>query len=159
MARMEIRRARIEDSEGICSLVNGHAERGSMLHRSLESVYEAIREVHVADRGGRLVGCVAVDVFWSDLAEVKSLAVAPPMQGRGVGRKLLTAAVADARRLGIGRLFALTYEESFFKAAGFETVDRDTLPEKVWRECIGCPKADRCDEIALMLLLEDDPAR
>ena len=91
-----------------------------------------------------------VDLFWSDLAEVKSLAVSPQRQGQGVGAALMRAAEDDARRLGIRRLFALTYERDFFAARGFGQIDRDTLPEKVWRECIACPKADACDEIAMM---------
>lgn len=127
-----------------------------MLHRSMESLYEALREFHVAaeDDGG-IVGCVAVDLFWADLAEVKSLAVSPERRGQGVGRMLLEAAIADARRIGATRLFALTYEEAFFRRMGFQRIDRETLPEKVWRECITCPKADACDEIAVILRLQD----
>ena len=159
---MNIRPARAEDARRITEIVNHHAERGRMLHRSLESVYEALREFHVAEDDGRIVGCVAVDVFWADLAEVKSLAVDPAARGRGVGAELLAAAIADARRLGLNRLFALTYETDFFARAGFRTIDRGTLPEKVWRECVACPKADHCDEIAMILRLDaaaDQPAK
>jgi len=151
-----IRPARVRDAEAICGLVNYYAERGRMLHRSLESVYDALREFQVAeDDDGSIVGCVAVDIFWDDLAEVKSLAVAPQRLRQGLGRRLLEAAIADARRLGIRRLFALTYEKDFFARSGFEVIDRDTLPEKVWRECIACPRADACDEIAMTLRLEE----
>jgi len=123
-----------------------------MLHRSLESAYEALREFLVAeDDNGRIVGCVAMDVFWADLAEVKSLAVSPEAQSCGVGTELVRAAVADARRLGVRRIFALTYETDFFARLGFETIDRHDLPEKVWRECIACPKVDACDETAMLL--------
>ncbi len=147
---MEIRPARIEDCPRICELINYYAERGRMLHRSLESVYDALREFQVAVEDARIVGCVAVDVFWSDLAEIKSLAVAPEFRGRGLGRRLIEAALADARKLGVGRLFALTYEKEFFERVGFEMIDRDTLPEKVWRECFQCPKCDACDETAMV---------
>jgi len=151
---MEIRPAHIDDAVGICDLVNQYAEQGLMLHRSLESVYEALREFQVAvDENGAVIGCVAIDVFWADLAEVKSLAVARKAQGRGVGSALVTAGLADARRLGIRRVFALTYKKAFFERHGFEVIDRATLPEKVWRECRACPKADACDEIAMMLRL------
>ena len=127
-----------------------------MLHRSLESVYESLREFQVAeDEGGRIIGCAAVDIFWADLAEVKSLAVRGELRGKGAGSLLLRAAIADARRVGVKRLFALTYEKDFFARHGFEVVDRDTLPEKVWRECLACPKADACDEIAMVLKLDN----
>jgi len=149
---ISIRRAHIADVPGICDLVNDYAERGLMLHRSHESIYDALREFQVAvNEESAIVGCVAVDVFWSDLAEVKSLAVSPQIRRRGLGRKLVAAAVADARSLGVRKLFALTYEREFFQRMGFELIDRESLPEKVWRECIACPKVDACDETAMML--------
>lgn len=153
---MMIRPAHVQDAAAICELVNYHAQRGRMLHRSLESVYGAVRDFHVAqDSDGRVVGCVAVTVFWSDLAEVKSLAVAPQRQGEGIGSMLVAAAAEDARQLGVRRLFALTYEKDFFQRHGFEVIDRHTLPEKVWLECVACPKAEACDEIAVMRWIND----
>jgi amino-acid N-acetyltransferase len=151
---VKIRKALIADAPQIVSLINFWAERGRMLHRSLESVYNALREFHVAQEDGRVIGCVAVDIFWADLAEVKSLAVSRDARGKGLGSKLVKAAMADARRLGVKKLFALTYEKAFFLKNGFAVIDRDTLPEKVWRECIYCPKADKCDEIAMMRSFE-----
>jgi len=141
------------DAPAICELINYHAERGRMLHRSLEDVYSTMRAFLVAEADGQTVGCVAVAVTWTDLAEVRSLAVAPQWLGRGVGSALLAAAIDDARRLGVRKLFALTYEKDFFARRGFEVLDRQTLPEKVWRECIACPKRDCCDETAMMLTL------
>ena len=135
---MNVRHARIPDARAICDLVNYYAERGRMLHRSLESIFESIREfLVVADDEGKVVGCAAIDVVWSDLAEVKSVAVSPHARGQGVRR-----------------LFALTLEDSFFLKCGFEVIDRATLPEKVWRECLACPKADACDEIAMLRRLD-----
>ncbi len=149
-----IRAARVDDAEHICRLVNYYAERGRMLHRSLESVYDAIREFIVAELDGELVGCAAVDLFWADLAEIKSLAIAHDHCGCGVGTQLVRAGIEDARRLGVTRIFALTYEKEFFARLDFEMIDRDTLPEKVWRECLACAKADACDEIAMILRLD-----
>jgi amino-acid N-acetyltransferase len=150
---MQIRPAKISDARDICALVNYYAERGHMLHRSLESVYDSLREFRVVIGRGKLLGCVAVDVFWANLAEVKSLAVSPAARGKGIGGKLIEAAVADAKALGIKKLFALTYEKEFFLKQGFRVIDRQKLPDKVWRECIACPKADACDEIAMVLPL------
>ena len=148
----------MSDAEAICGLINYYAERGRMLHRSLENVYDSLREFHVAENDGRIVGCAALDIFWADLAEVKSLSVAPESVRLGIGSMLLAATFKDARQLGIGKIFALTYEKEFFARHGFEIIDRDTLPEKVWRECIACPKADACDEIAMMLRLDGEEA-
>ena len=153
---MMLRYAKTDDAESICSLINYYAERGLMLHRSMESAYNSLREFQVAcDDDNRVVGCAAVDIFWSDLAEVKSVAVAPDSVGQGIGGKLLKAAIKDACRIGVKRLFTLTYEQTFFERQGFEVIDRHSLPEKVWRECLACPKSEACDEIAMMLILED----
>ena len=151
---MVIRHARVSDAAEVCKVINHYAERGRMLHRSLENVYESLREFLVAeDDDGRVVGCAAVVIFWADLAEIKSLAVAPDRCGAGLGVRLLQAAVDDAKEVGVKKLFALTYEKNFFANHGFEIISRDTLPEKVWRECIACPKAEACDEIAMMRYL------
>jgi len=144
----------VEDVAAICELVNYHAERGKMLHRSLESTYESLRDFLVAEDGdGGIVGCVAVTVSWADLAEVRSLAIDPRHQGEGIGSRLLEAAIADAHKLGIKRVFTLTYEKDFFAKHGFEVMDRQDLPDKVWGACVSCPKADACDEIAMMIAL------
>lgn len=150
---MKIRPATIADAPAICGLVNYYAERGRMLHRSLESVYQSIRDFLIAEDAGNAVGCVAVTVFWADLAEIKSLAVASRARGRGVGARLVRAAICSARKVGVQKLFALTYEKGFFLRHRFEVIDRDHLPEKVWRECIYCSKADACDETAMMRTL------
>ena len=156
MRHMKLRYAQTADAEEICSLINYYAERGLMLHKSMESIYDALREFQVAlDDEGRVIGCIAVDIFWSNLAEVKSVAVAPNSVGQGIGGRLLKSAIEDACRMGVKRLFTLTYEQAFFERQGFEVIDRNSLPEKVWRECLGCPKSEACDEIAMMLILED----
>ena len=154
MVAMRIRRAQVGDAPAICDLINQYAEQGVMLHRSLESIYGTLRDFRVAEDDGAVVGCVAAHVFWGDLAEIKSLAVAPSHRGRGVGRQLVEAAAEDARRLGLPRIFALTYERDFFARMGFDEIDRGALPEKIWRECIACPKFDCCDETAMSRRLD-----
>jgi len=139
------------DAEAITALVNYYAERELMLHRSLESVYESVRDFLVYSLNGKVVGCVALKLLWRDLGEIRSLAVAADQQGKGVGGALVKEAVAQARQLGLERVFALTYETGFFAKLGFRVVDKDTLPTKVWRDCIHCPKADACDETAMVL--------
>ncbi len=141
----------MSDAKAICEIVNHHAERGRMLHRSLEAVYERLRNFVVAEIDGTIVGCVAIEIVWTDLAEVKSLAVHPDYLGNRIGYQLVAAAVDDARTLGVKRLFALTYEESFFVRQGFGTIDREQLPHKVWSDCAACPKREACDEIAMIM--------
>lgn len=159
-----IRPATIHDVPRIQAIINSHAELGKMLFKSLAQLFEDIRDFGVyEDRGpnacepGRVVGCVALTIIWGDLAEVRSLAVDDACRGRGIGRQLVQWCVDEARRLGIRRLFALTYEEGFFRRLGFEVVDKDTLPLKVWSDCVRCPKRDGCDEIAVVRTLQEIP--
>lgn len=150
-----VRPARMADAERIAALVNYYAERGRMLHRNLESVCEDLRDFVVADAdNGWLAGCAALTVSGRDLGEIRSLAVDPDRQARGVGSRLVAEALQQARALGLKRIFVLTYEPEFFARFGFHVVDREALPTKVWRDCIHCSHADECSEIAMTLDLE-----
>ncbi len=147
---MKVRNARIPDVKTICSLINYYAEHDKMLFRSLAEVYENLQTFLVAEKDHELVGCCALEVIWSDLAEVKSLAVGPDSRGTGVGTALVSAALGQARQLGVPRVFALTLEPRFFERAGFQIVKKEELPMKVWSDCARCPKQDECDEIAVI---------
>lgn len=146
---MIIRKAVAGDVPAIQALVNGFADKDRMLHRSLSELYENIRDFLVADEGGEVAGCCALHIVWGDLAEVKSLAVASDYQGKGLGHRLVDACAAEAERLGIPRVFCLTYEVEFFRRCGFHVVDRSEFPRKVWSECIRCPKFFNCTEVAM----------
>lgn len=143
------RKAAVADAVAIANLIQPFAERDLMLRRPLPQVYETIRDFHVALQDDRLIGCAALHVFSLELGEIKSLAVASEAQGDGVGSALIDRCLTEARELGLRRVFALVLRESLFQRAGFVVVDRDSLPEKVWGECVFCPKFHRCDEIAV----------
>lgn len=154
---MTIRVATIHDVPAMQAVINSHAELGKMLFKSLAQLYENLRDFAVCEIDGKVVGCVGLALIWADLAEVRSLAVADGYQGRGIGRKLTEWCVDEARRLGIRKLMSLTYEEAFFAKLGFVVVEKDTLPLKVWSDCIRCPKRHGCDEIAMVRELPDVP--
>jgi amino-acid N-acetyltransferase len=149
-----LRKAKMADAPAIQRLITLFASRDEMLHRSLGEVYESIRNFFVVEETGEILACGALQVSWSNLAEIKSLAVAEAHQGRGHGRRLVLACVEEGRALGLGTLFALTYKPGFFEKLGFHVVDKATLPHKVWNECIRCPKFPDCGEIAVVLDLE-----
>jgi len=149
-----VRSARINDVPAIHSLITTFAERGLMLFRSPTELYEHIRSFLVCEVNGRVVGCCALEILWRDMAEIRSLAVEPACQGQGVGKRLVAAAIEEARRLGIENVMALTYEQNFFERLGFQRVSKDELPHKVWRECIRCAKQACCDEIPVLLRLK-----
>ncbi len=147
-----VRNATMADVPAIHGLITYHAELGRMLFRSHADLYEHLRDFFVCDGDdGAVVGCCAVEIVWRDLAELKSLAVAEESRGRGVGTALVRAAEAEGRRLGLARLFALTRERAFFERLGYRTVPKETLPHKVWTDCVRCPVQVACDEIAMVL--------
>ena len=147
---MKIRSAKISDVEAICSLINSYAERDKMLFRSMADIYENLQAFTVAELDGNIVGCCALEIIWSDLAEIKSLAVDKANKDKGLGKALVAEAIEQACRLGIEKVFALTLEPNFFEKLGFEVIEKDTLPMKVWSDCAKCPKQDHCDEIAVI---------
>ncbi|MEM9882122.1 MAG: N-acetyltransferase [Planctomycetota bacterium] len=154
-----IRRATIRDVPTMARIINDAAEFGLMLPKSLASLYENVREFHVAadDGSGDVVGVCGLSVVWADLGEVVSLAVAPSHRGRGLGRSLAGACLEEARNLALRRVMTLTYEQRFFERMGFSVVDRQSLPLKVWADCVRCPKQKACDEIAMIRVFNDVP--
>ena len=153
-----IRNATVHDVSRISEIINNHAELGRMLFKSYAQLYESLRDFAVYEKDGKVVGCCALAIVWADLTEIRSLAVDDAHRGQGIGRRLTEWAVDEARRLQIRRIMSLTYEQAFFEKLGFEVVSKDTLPLKVWSDCVRCPKNEACDEIAMVLELEDIPA-
>ncbi|MFN8824850.1 MAG: N-acetyltransferase [Planctomycetota bacterium] len=149
-----VRPAVVADARSIMTLVNELAIQQVMLPRSPASVIENIRDFVIAEVGGEFAGCGALAITWSDIAEVRSLAVAPAMQKHGIGRVLVDALVDDAKRLGIPRLFAFTYVPDFFAKMGFTICQHEDLPHKVFNDCMHCPKFLACDEIAMTRVLD-----
>jgi amino-acid N-acetyltransferase len=150
---METRDAKIIDAKAIAALINCYAEHDKMLFRSLADIYENLQTFQVAEMDGEVVGCCALEIVWSDLAEIKSLAVAPAKKGMGVGRALVVKTLDEARRLGVAKVFALTLEPEFFVKAGFKVLEKGDLPMKVWSDCARCPKQQECDEVAVAITL------
>jgi amino-acid N-acetyltransferase len=147
---MAVRKARVDDAPAIHALVNHYARKEVMLPLSLSMVYDRIRDFLVYETGGEVLGCCALHVVWEDLAEIRSLAVREDKARQGIGRALFSAGIADAPALGVNRLFALTFVPEFFRKMGMVQVSKDTLPHKVWSDCVRCPRFPNCDEVAMM---------
>ncbi|MDD5428088.1 MAG: N-acetyltransferase [Candidatus Omnitrophica bacterium] len=145
-----IRKAKVTDVKSIQKLINYYAKRDKMLPRSLNELYENIRDFFVYTEGSKMYGCCALHIDWEDLSEIKSLAVAPSKSGKGIGGKLLDECMKEARTLKLKKVFALTYVPGFFAQFGFKTIHKEALPHKIWSECIKCVYFPKCKEIAVM---------
>jgi len=148
-----IRKAKLEDAEAIKHLIEEGAKDGEVLPRSLNEIYENLRDFWVCEFEGKVVGCCALHIVWSDLAEVKSLSVSAPYRGRGFGRELVEACINEAREMGIPKIFVLTDIPDFFEKIGFEGIDKAGLPHKIWGECVRCVKFPDCPAVALLYRL------
>lgn len=144
------RKATVEDVPSLQKLINHFASQNAMLHRSLNELYETIRDFYVIENNGVIIACSAIHVTWDDLAELKCVAVSESAQGQGYGRAVVEKSLEEAKALKLRRVFTLTYRPEFFSKFAFQIVDRNTLPHKVWGECIKCHKFPNCNEVAMI---------
>ena len=147
---MEIKQASLDDVPGIAALVDRFARNGEILPRRIEDIYQTVREWVVAKEDGQIVGCASLVVLWADMAEIRSLVVAPGVQGQGVGRGLMAALLVQAAQMELPQVIALTRKPGFFVKLGFRTVPRENLPRKMWKDCVHCNKFVGCDEVAMV---------
>ena len=147
---MIYRKARFDDIESIFGLVHIYAAQGEMLPRSRNTLYENLRDMVIAESGSEVVGVGALHIMWDRLAEVRMMASAPAYMRRGIGTEIVRWLLDEGDALGIEKVFTLTYKPDFFRKLGFIRISREELPQKVWKECIDCPKYPNCDEIAMI---------
>ncbi len=151
--KIKVDRAKVSDANSMHRLISHFADKGEVLPRALSEIYENIRDYFVVRKKNRVVACAALHVTWSDLAEIRSLAVDEKEQNQGIGSSLIQACLEEAKELGIPKVFCLVRKPDFFKKHGFQPIDKTELPQKVWAECYRCPKFPNCDEVALIQYL------
>jgi N-acetylglutamate synthase-like GNAT family acetyltransferase len=151
-----IRRAVATEADEIARLNNYFADQALMLRRTPDMISIAIDDYVVAvDGRGRILGCGALKEYSPSIAEVAAIAVSPSAQGLGLGRRIVDAVEALARKRGVPEVFALTLEPQFFEALGYQRVDRARYPEKIRRDCIGCARRFACNETCFAKPLRD----
>ena len=149
----QIQPANLGDVPKIHALITPFADRNEMLHRPLSELYENLRDYFVIKSEDELIACASLHLVWSDLAEVKAVAVHEDYQSHGLGKMLMNRCFDEARELGLATVFVLTHKTDYYAQFGFELVDVMTLPRKVWGECLRCPKFPNCNEYAMVFHL------
>jgi N-acetylglutamate synthase-like GNAT family acetyltransferase len=147
---MRARRARVSDAQAIFGLIAFYSGQGTLLPRAEDEIRRNISHFLVHEDKKRVVSCVALEGYGADLAEIRSLAVAPEFRGRGAGAKLLLFALKEARERGIARVFAVTHAPNFFVRQGFAPASRHALTEKIERDCRTCSKRRSCQLTAVV---------
>ncbi len=158
----KIRKAELRDVPAIFEMINHYAAERVMLPRPLTDLYECVREFWVAEgEGGEATGCGALKFYNAELAEIRSLCVAPGDQSRGAGRALAERLLTEAESYGLKTVFALTLVPEFFFKCGFREVARERFPMKVWRDCLRCERYFHCQEktVCLDLPRSSKPAK
>ena len=150
---MKIRKAKISDLKQVHKLINEFAKKEEMIPRSLNELYENLRDFFVYEDKGNICGACALHIMWEDLAEIRSLVVESKHQKKGIGRSLVKQCLKEAKALGIKKVFALTYQPGFFRKLGFADTDKASLQQKIWGDCVRCPSFPECDEYAVILHL------
>ena len=133
LIQLTVRRARTSDVPAIKGLVDIYAGK-ILLEKSLVTLYESVQEFWVAELDGEVIGCGALHVLWSDLGEVRTVAVHPKAKGRGVGHAIVRQLLDIARELELQRLFVLTFETDFFGAHGFTEIEGTPVTAEVYEE-------------------------
>jgi amino-acid N-acetyltransferase len=133
---IEIRPARTSDIKGIRALIDAFALQRRLLNKETVTLYESVQEFTVAVEDGIVVGCGALHILWEDLAEVRTVAVAEHLHGKGVGLKILEAIIARAKTIGVERIFCLTFETEFFGSLGFKEIQGTPVEPDVYAELL-----------------------
>jgi amino-acid N-acetyltransferase len=157
ISNLTIRKAAMRDIQPLLELINAYAANGVMLPRTEFEMSENIRDFTVIYSGDKLLACGALHFYTPTSGEVRSLAVDPSLKTQGLGRIVVAALEDEAIANDLHAIFAFTYVANFFRKLGFRAVERGVLPLKVWKDCLRCPKFQRCDEIAVLKPLRADP--
>ena len=147
---MSLRRAILPDARQIHDLIATYSGDGTVLPRTLAEICENVRDFTVLEEDGRIVGCGALHLYGPHLAEVRSITVLPSEQRKGSGSKLVRALLAEAKRHRVGCVCLFTRKPEFFSRLGFRMAQRESLPDKIYKDCCVCPRLDCCDEFAMV---------
>ncbi|MCL2464772.1 MAG: amino-acid N-acetyltransferase [Micrococcales bacterium] len=133
---LRVRPATPADVHEIHDIVEPYATERILLAKEWVTYYEAVPEFVVAVERDTVIGCGALHIMWSDLAEIRTLAVSPAYRRRGVGSALLGALLDRARAFGLRRVFCLTFEVDFFAAHGFQAIAGAPVAPDVYAELL-----------------------
>ena len=147
---MRTRKATLPDAKHIHELISAYSGDGTLLPRTLAEICENVRDFVVLEDEGSIIGCGALHLYGTHLAEIRSITVGPRAQGHGGGSRLMKALMAEARRHRVDCIFLFTRAPEFFARQGFQIARRDDLPDKIYKDCHVCPRFHNCDEVAMV---------
>lgn len=149
-----IRKIKVNEAKVVQQMINQAANENQLLERSLNHIYDNLRDYWVYIQDQKILGCCGLHVVgWQSLAEIKSLVVVEDFRKKNIGKKLVRKVLEEAKNLGICKVFALTFSPVFFTKMGFRLIDKNNLPHKIWTECLNCTYFPECKEEAVIIEL------
>lgn len=148
---LTVRHARPTDVRRMFALINEQDKSDFLLGRSYAYLYDHIKDFHVAERRGEIVGCGGLHIYWADLAEIHAVAAAPEPDHDAVKLAIVRAALDEASAIGIARVYTLTTHPEFLEPLGFQRSEREALPQILWQVCVECPLYYDCIETVLVI--------
>ena len=146
---MRTRKAMLPDAEHIQALIRQYSGDGTLLPRSYGEICENIRDFVVVEDAGEIIACGALHIYGPHLCEVRSITCSPKAQGRGAGHAVVRGLLREARRHQIAGVCLFTRIPDFFSRLGFVVARREDLPDKIFKDCLACPRLHRCDEVPM----------
>ena len=147
---MRTREAILPDAEHIFRLISAYSSDGTLLPRTLPEICENVRDFIVLEREGEIIGCGALHLYGPHLAEIRSITVDRKQQKGGCGRLLVEALLDEAERHQVGCICLFTRTPEFFARLGFTEAVRESLPDKINKDCVNCPRFHNCDEVTMI---------
>jgi amino-acid N-acetyltransferase len=140
----------LRDAQAMHALICEYSGDGTLLPRSFGDVCENIRDFVVAEADGVTLACGALHIYGPHLCEVRSIAVSAKAGGQGAGSAVVRALIRDARRHGIDSICLFTRIPEFFARLGFSPGKPEQLPDKIFKDCLACPRLLCCDEVPMV---------
>ena len=131
-----VRPAKTSDIKTIRHIIDINKARRRMLEKETVTLYETVQEFVVAELNGEVIGCGALHVLWEDLAEVRTVGVDESVRGKGIGHKILEELIERAKKVGVKRIFCLTFETEFFGRHGFVEIEGTPVSQEVYKELL-----------------------
>ena len=146
---MRARKAKLPDAVAIETLIGAYSTDGTLLPRALAEICENIRDFVVLESGGEIVGCGALHLYGLHLAEIRSITVSRNFEGKGAGSAIINALLEEAKQQHVTCVCLFTRIPEFFAPFGFKAAERDAIPDKLYKDCLNCPRINHCDEVAM----------
>ncbi|MBE0366289.1 argininosuccinate lyase [Pseudoalteromonas aurantia] len=157
--QITVRDATLNDVEAIAGLVQYWAKVGENLPRAKSDMVHSINEFAVTEVDGNVTGCASLYIYDTGLAEIRSLGINPSVEVKGQGQQLVDYLLSKAKKLALHRIIVLTRVPGFFTKQGFIDCTKESLPEKVMKDCELCLRKDNCDEVAMEFMLTNKSSK